>query len=127
MKNYVLVSVSDKTNIIEFANFLYSKRLLYFKHGGTYEHLYDNLPDIRDRLEQVSDFTGFPEILSGRVKLFIPKYGGLLWDEKFNLKGITKIDMVVVNLYPFEDVISREDVDIENAIENIDIGGVSLI
>ena len=128
MKNYVLVSVSDKTNILEFVNFLIKKDYHILSTGGTYRHIYDNLPESRPRLEQVSDFTGFPEILGGRVKTLHPKiYGGLLWDNMFNLDGITKIDMVVVNLYPFEEVISNENVEMDQAIENIDIGGVSLI
>lgn len=128
MKNYVLVSVSDKTNILEFVNFLIKKDYYILSTGGTFRHIYDNLPESRPRLEQVSDFTGFPEILGGRVKTLHPKiYGGLLWDNMFNLEGITKIDMVVVNLYPFEEVISNENVEMDKAIENIDIGGVSLI
>ena len=128
MKNYVLVSVSDKTNILEFVNFLAEKDYYILSTGGTFRHIYDNLPNLRGRLEQVSDFTGFPEILGGRVKTLHPKiYGGLLWDNMFELKDITKIDMVVVNLYPFEQVISKDGFSQEEAIENIDIGGVSLI
>lgn len=128
MKNYVLVSVSDKTDILEFVRFLVSKDFWILSTGGTFRHIYDNLPDVRHRLEQVSDFTGFPEILGGRVKTLHPKiYGGLLWDNKFDMTDITKISMVIVNLYPFEQVITKENVEMEVAIENIDIGGVSLI
>ena len=128
MKNYVLVSVYDKTNILEFVNFLVGKGYYILSTGGTFRHIYDNLPEIRNNLEEVSEFTGFPEILGGRVKTLHPKiYGGLLWDDMFDIKDITKIDMVVVNLYPFEEVIRKENTKEEDAIENIDIGGVSLI
>jgi phosphoribosylaminoimidazolecarboxamide formyltransferase / IMP cyclohydrolase len=128
MKNYVLVSVSDKTNIIPLVDFLYQKGYTILSTGGTFKAIYNNLEGVRDRLIQVSDFTGFEEILGGRVKTLHPKiYGGLLWDEKFDCEGITKIDMVVVNLYPFKEVIGKDDTTEEMAIENIDIGGVSLI
>ena len=128
MRNYVLVSVSDKSNILPFVCFLYQKGYTIISTGGTYKHIYENLINVRDRLVQVSDFTGFEEILGGRVKTLHPKiYGGLLWDDKFDCEGITKIDTVIVNLYPFEDVIVKEDTKEELSIENIDIGGVSLI
>lgn len=128
MVNYVLVSVSDKSNLLPLISFLHAKEYKILSTGGTFKHIYDNLEDVRDSLIQVSDFTGFPEILNGRVKTLHPKiYGGLLWDEKFNCEGITKIDMVVVNLYPFESVIKKENTEMDEAIENIDIGGVSLI
>lgn len=128
MRNYVLVSVSDKSNILPFVCFLYEKDYTILSTGGTYQHIYDNLINVRDRLVQVSDFTGFEEILGGRVKTLHPKiYGGLLWDDKFDCAEITKIDTLIVNLYPFEDVIAKEDTTEELAIENIDIGGVSLI
>ena len=128
MSKFVLVSVSDKTNIIPLVGFLYQKGYTILSTGGTFKVIYNHLEEVRDRLVQVSDFTGFEEILGGRVKTLHPKiYGGLLWDEKFDCEGITKIDMVVVNLYPFKEVIGKDDTTEEMAIENIDIGGVSLI
>ena len=128
MEKYVLVSVWDKSDLLPVIVFLYTKGYTFLSTGGTYKYLYDNLTQIRDRLVQVSDFTGFPEILGGRVKTLHPKiYGGLLWDDKFDCEGIKKIDIVLVNLYPFSKVIQNPDSTEEDAIENIDIGGVSLI
>ena len=128
MDKYVLVSVYNKSNLLPVIVFLYTKGYTILSTGGTFRYLYDNLTQIRDRLVQVSDFTGFPEILGGRVKTLHPKiYGGLLWDDKFDCEGIKKIDIVLVNLYPFEEVIQNDNSTEENAIENIDIGGVSLI
>ena len=98
MKNYVLVSVSDKSNILKFVEFLFNKDY-YVLSTEAHLDIYMIIYPFRERLEQVSDFTGFPEILGGRVKTLHPKiYGGLLWDNKFNMEGITKIDMIVVNL-----------------------------
>ncbi len=130
MTKYALISVSDKTGIIPMSHFLFSQGYTILSTGGTYRHIYDNLPEGQspDSLIQVSDFTGFPEILGGRVKTLHPKiYGGLLWDGRFNCNGIDKIDIVVVNLYPFEEKIKDENITEDIAIENIDIGGVSLI
>ena len=128
MEKYVLVSVYNKSNLLPVIVFLYTKGYTILSTGGTFRYLYDNLTQIRDRLIQVSDFTGFPEILGGRVKTLHPKiYGGLLWDDKFDCGGIKKIDIVLVNLYPFEEVIQNKESTEEDAIENIDIGGVSLI
>ena len=108
MDKYVLVSVYNKSNLLLVIVFLYTKGYTILSTGGTFRHLYDNLTQIRDRLVQVSDFTGFPEILGGRVKTLHPKiYGGLLWDDKFDCQGIKKIDIVLVNLYPFEEVMAK--------------------
>ena len=129
--NRALISVSDKSKIVEFARELQSLGIEIISTGGTARLLREN--DIR--ITEVSDYTGYPEMLDGRVKTLHPKiHAGILAvrdDERHmnELKdqGIKSIDMVVVNLYPFEDTVAREDVSIEEAIENIDIGGPTLI
>lgn len=128
MTKYALISVSDKSNLDTIVEFLHVKGYTILSTGGTYKNIYENFPEVREYLFQVSDFTGFPEILGGRVKTLHPKiYGGLLWDDKFDTTGIDKIDIVVVNLYPFKKTIENPDATLDDAIENIDIGGVSLI
>ena len=128
MSKYALISVSNKSNLNLIVDFLHEKGYTILSTGGTFKHIYDYNENVRESLIQVSDYTGFPEILNGRVKTLHPKiYGGLLWDERFDTTGIQKIDMVVVNLYPFIETISKPDTTLDNAIENIDIGGVSLI
>jgi phosphoribosylaminoimidazolecarboxamide formyltransferase/IMP cyclohydrolase len=128
MTKYALVSVSDKSNLNIIVEFLYAKGYTILSTGGTYKYIYDYNENIRESLVQVSDYTGFPEILNGRVKTLHPKiYGGLLWDDRFDTTGIEKIDLVVVNLYPFQETVSNPDATLDDAIENIDIGGVSLI
>lgn len=125
---YALVSVSDKSNLNVIVNFLHSQGYTILSTGGTYKYIYDYHENMRESLVQVSDYTGFPEILNGRVKTLHPKiYGGLLWDERFDTTGIQKIDLVVVNLYPFQKTVANPDATLDEAIENIDIGGVSLI
>ena len=128
MTKYALISVSNKINLDIIVDFLYENKYTILSTGGTFKHIYDYHENVRESLIQVSDYTGFPEILNGRVKTLHPKiYGGILWDERFNTTGIQKIDLVVVNLYPFIETISKPDTTLDDAIENIDIGGVSLI
>ncbi len=125
-----LISVSDKTNIVEFAKELVKYNYEIISTGGTLKTLRDN----NIEATSVSDITGFPEILDGRVKTLHPKiHGGLLslrneesHVSQVNAHGIDYIDMVVVNLYPFETVINN-GASFEEAIENIDIGGPSML
>lgn len=126
-----LISVSDKSNIIPLSKFLLDNDYHIISTGGTYNHLYENIEQ-KDRLCDVKDFTGFPEILNGRVKTLHPNiYGGILYDPNItshnkDLDKIKQIDTVIVNLYPFNEVKNKTD-NREEIIENIDIGGVSLI
>ncbi len=127
----VLLSVSDKTGIVDLARGLAELGVSLLSSGGTAATLRDAGLDVTD----VSDYTGQPEILEGRVKTLHPKIaGGLLGrrDKPSHIaqmeeQGIEPIDMAVVNLYPFEKTISKSDVTLEDAIENIDIGGPTLI
>jgi len=126
-----LISVSDKTGIIELAKGLADLGVKILSTGGTAKSIRENGVEVTD----VSEHTGFPEIMDGRVKTLHPKiHGGLLAvrDNESHMKqiedlGIDTIDLVVVNLYPFEKTISKEGVSQEEAIENIDIGGPSMI
>jgi len=124
-----LISVSDKTGIVEFARALAERNVEILSTGGTAKMLADNNIDV----VEVSDYTGFPEMMDGRVKTLHPKvHGGLLGrrgtDEAVMEKhGIPPIDMVVVNLYPFAATIARDDCDLAMAIENIDIGGPTML
>ena len=126
-----LISVSDKTGIVEFATKLASKGVEILSTGGTARTLREAGLTVKD----VSETTGFPEMLDGRVKTLHPKiHGGLLAvrDNPEHMKtiqehGIGLIDLVVVNLYPFEATVAREGVTEDEAIENIDIGGPSMI
>ncbi len=124
-----LVSVSDKSDLIPFASGLAELGVEILSTGGTARQLRDAGIDVID----VADKTGFPEIMDGRVKTLHPKiHGGLLGrrgtDEKImDEHGIEPIDMLVVNLYPFEQTIARDDATIDDAIENIDIGGPAMI
>lgn len=123
-----LISVYDKRGIVDLAKFLVSKGIELISTSGTARLLKDNGLDIVD----ISSVTGFREILGGRVKTLHPAImGGILARRKDQLEelsslGIETIDLVVVNLYPFEDVVKR-GVSLEEALENIDIGGVTLI
>lgn len=131
MKKYALISVSDKTKIIELAKAIALKGYEILATGNTANILIEN----QIECTEVSDFTGFPEIFSGRVKSLHPKvFGGILLrrTNKEDLLEAAKnnvyaIDIVCVNLYPFGSVVKRDDVDDETKIENIDIGGPSLI
>jgi phosphoribosylaminoimidazolecarboxamide formyltransferase/IMP cyclohydrolase len=124
-----LVSVSDKTGVIEFCRTLNQLGIEILSTGGTFKTLTENqIPAV-----EVSDYTGFPEMMDGRVKTLHPKiHGGILArrgidDAVMAANDIRAIDMVVVNLYPFEATISKPDCDFETAIENIDIGGPTMI
>ncbi len=126
-----LVSVSDKTNLVEFCKFLSSKGIEILSTGGTLSTLKQNSVNA----VSVGEYTGFPEILSGRVKTLHPKiHGGLLGNpdmpghkDELEKNGIPSIDLVVVNLYPFAETIKKPNVSLEDAIENIDIGGPSML
>jgi phosphoribosylaminoimidazolecarboxamide formyltransferase/IMP cyclohydrolase len=124
-----LISVSDKTGIIEFASKLVEMGYGLLSTGGTAHVLADaGLP-----VSEVSDYTGSPEIMGGRVKTLHPRiHGGLLGrdgpdDAVMTEQDIPRIDMAVINLYPFESVTSRADCSFEDAIENIDIGGPAMV
>lgn len=126
-----LVSASDKTGLVEFARRLSGHSIEIISTGGTAKLLRDAGLEVRD----VSELTGFPEMLDGRVKTLHPKvHGGLLairgkleHQQQIEANKIQYIDMVIVNLYPFRETVAREDVTVEDAIENIDIGGPSMI
>lgn len=126
-----LISVSDKSGIIEFSRQLAGYGVELLSTGGTAKLLRDAGLTVKD----VSEFTGFPEMLDGRVKTLHPKvHGGLLGMRsnpehvaKMKEHGIENIDMVVVNLYPFEATTAKEGCHLEDAIENIDIGGPTML
>ena len=126
-----LISVSDKTGIIEFCRELAGHGVEILSTGGTAKLLREAGLNVKD----VSDFTGFPEMLDGRVKTLHPKvHGGLLGMRsnpehvaRMKEHGIQNIDMVVVNLYPFEATVAKEGCRLEDAIENIDIGGPTML
>ncbi|MGV2872943.1 bifunctional phosphoribosylaminoimidazolecarboxamide formyltransferase/IMP cyclohydrolase [Colwellia sp. E150_009] len=124
-----LLSVSDKTGIVDFARRLSEKGVELLSTGGTAKLLAaDGIP-----VTEVSDYTGHPEIMDGRVKTLHPKvHGGILArrgiDEAVMVENnISAIDMVVVNLYPFANTVSYENCTLENAVENIDIGGPTMV
>ncbi len=124
-----LISVSDKTGVVEFAQALQQHAVEILSTGGTYALLVENgIP-----ATEISDYTGFPEMMDGRVKTLHPKvHGGILarreQDEAVMAEhGIEPIDLVVVNLYPFEQTIAQSDCDLNSAIENIDIGGPTMV
>ncbi len=131
MKKFALISVSDKTAVIDFARELNSLEYQILATGNTFKLLSENKIDCLE----IRDFTGFPEIFDGRVKTLHPKvFGGILMrrDNVTDLKEagenqILPIDIVCVNLYPFPNVVNRTDISLEEKIENIDIGGPSLI
>ncbi|NTW51967.1 MAG: bifunctional phosphoribosylaminoimidazolecarboxamide formyltransferase/IMP cyclohydrolase [Chlorobiaceae bacterium] len=126
-----LVSVSDKTGIVDFCRELASMGVKIFSTGGTLKSLQDAGIDAAS----ISTITGFPEIMDGRVKTLHPKiHGGLLavrenpeHQKAAQDNGIEFIDLVAVNLYPFEATVAKPDVTFEEAIENIDIGGPSML
>lgn len=124
-----LVSVSDKSGIVDFCQKLHQLGIEILSTGGTAKTLADNnIP-----ATEVSDYTGFPEMMDGRVKTLHPKvHGGILArrgidDAVMAANGINPIDIVVVNLYPFEQTVANPDCDLDTAIENIDIGGPTMI
>lgn len=126
-----LMSVTDKTGLAEFARGMKEFGVHLLSTGGTAKLLRDNGLEITE----VSDFTGFPEMLDGRVKTLHPKvHGGILGirENEAHVKtmaahGIEPIDMVVVNLYAFAKTVAKPGCTLEEAIENIDIGGPTLI
>jgi len=126
-----LISVSDKTGIVELAKELSSMGIEIISTGGTQKILSDS----GIKVINISDITGFPECLDGRVKTLHPKvHGGLLAmrsnpEHMRQIKelGIEPIDMVIINLYPFKQTILKENVELEEAIENIDIGGPTML
>ena len=126
-----LISVSNKKGLVEFARTLTEKGVEILSTGGTAKALRDAGIPVKD----VSEHTGSPEMLDGRVKTLHPKiHGGLLSRrnnpkdmEEIKKHGIDMIDMVVVNLYPFEETISKVGVTFADAIENIDIGGPAML
>ena len=131
MNYYALLSVSDKTGIVDFAEGLIRSGYTIISSGGTHAVLQaEGIPVMR-----VSDYTGSPEILDGRVKTLHPMiHGGILAqrgnpshdiDRKVN--RIELIDIVAVNLYPFAETVAKPDVTLAEAIENIDIGGPSMV
>jgi len=131
MSYYALLSVSDKTGIVDFAEGLVRAGYEIISSGGTHAVLQEEgIPVMR-----VSDYTGSPEVLDGRVKTLHPKiHGGILAqrgnpshdiDRKVN--RIEFIDIVAVNLYPFAETVAKPDVTLAEAIENIDIGGPSMV
>jgi len=124
-----LISVSDKNGIVEFARALNQRNIEILSTGGTASLLSDNgIPVI-----EVSEHTGFPEMMDGRVKTLHPKiHGGILGrrgtdDQVMEAHGIAPIDMIVVNLYPFEQTVADPACDLGTAIENIDIGGPTML
>ncbi|MDP1676961.1 MAG: bifunctional phosphoribosylaminoimidazolecarboxamide formyltransferase/IMP cyclohydrolase [Bacteroidota bacterium] len=126
-----LISVSDKKGIVEFAKELQKANVEIISTGGTYSLLTsNNIP-----VKQISEITGFPEILDGRVKTLHPAvHAGLLavldnpsHCRQLEQHNIQPIDLVVVNLYPFEETIAKPNVPLEEAIENIDIGGPTML
>jgi phosphoribosylaminoimidazolecarboxamide formyltransferase/IMP cyclohydrolase len=126
-----LISVSDKSGVVEFARQLKILEFEILSTGGTAKLLRKSGIAVRP----VSDYTGFPEMLDGRIKTLHPKiHGGLLGKrnlpdhvDQMKAQGIEPIDLVAVNLYPFEAAISKEGCTLEDAIENIDIGGPTMI
>jgi phosphoribosylaminoimidazolecarboxamide formyltransferase/IMP cyclohydrolase len=131
MIKQALISVSDKTGVVEFARALSAMGVQLLSTGGTAKLLAEQgLPVI-----EVGTYTGFPEMLDGRVKTLHPKvHGGILARRDFpahmaalDQHGIPTIDMVVVNLYPFQATVAKNECSLEDAIENIDIGGPTML
>lgn len=131
MPKYALISVSDKTGLIPLAKKLVDSGYSLLSTGGTAQLLKDeNLP-----VTLIEAYTGFPEILDGRVKTLQPKiHAGILANraleshqKEIQKLGFNMIDVVIANLYPFQSVTSKKNVTLADAIENIDIGGVTLL
>jgi len=126
-----LISVSNKKGVVDFAKALHAMGIEILSTGGTAKSLRDAGVPVKD----VSEHTGSPEMLDGRVKTLHPRiHGGLLSRrdnpkdmEEIKKHGIDTIDMVVVNLYPFEETIAKSGVTFDEAIENIDIGGPAML
>src|SRR5256885_544661 len=126
-----LLSVSDKTGLLDFARGLDAMGVKLISTGGTAK----SLMDAGLRVTEVADYTGFPEMLEGRVKTLHPKVHGAILARRDSLEhmaaltkhGIPTIDLVVVNLYPFRQTVAKPGCTLEDAIENIDIGGPALV
>src|ERR1044071_1906283 len=126
-----LLSVSDKTGLVPFAQTLATAGVELISTGGTARALRDAGLAVKD----ISEHTGFPEMLDGRVKTLHPKvHGGLLYirgndahEAAVRAHDIQPIDLVVVNLYPFEQTVAKPNVSLHDAIDNIDIGGPSML
>src|ERR1700690_1949618 len=126
-----LISVSDKAGLVPFAQILARAGIEIISTGGTAKTLREAGLTVKD----VSEHTGFPEMLDGRVKTLHPKvHGGLLFirgnenhEAAVRAHGIPPIDLVVVNLYPFEQTVAKPGVSLHDAIENIDIGGPAML
>ncbi|AJQ94401.1 bifunctional phosphoribosylaminoimidazolecarboxamide formyltransferase/IMP cyclohydrolase [Gynuella sunshinyii] len=124
-----LISVSDKTGIVDFARDLTELGVEILSTGGTFRLLQENHINVIE----VSDYTGFPEMMDGRVKTLHPKiHGGILGrrdqdQDIMSAHDIGQIDLVVVNLYPFKETVAKPDCDLATAIENIDIGGPTMV
>ena len=131
MIRQALISVSDKTGVLDFARALVSMNVKLLSTGGTARMLAEHGLDVTE----VADYTGFPEMLDGRVKTLHPKvHGGILARRDFPAHmqalathDIPTIDMVVVNLYPFQQTVAKDQCALEDAIENIDIGGPAML
>ena len=131
MIRQALISVSDKTGVLDFARALASLNIRLLSTGGTARLLADHGLEVTE----VADYTGFPEMLDGRVKTLHPKvHGGILarrdfpaHTEALAAHDIPTIDMVVVNLYPFQQTVAKDQCTLEDAIENIDIGGPAML
>jgi phosphoribosylaminoimidazolecarboxamide formyltransferase/IMP cyclohydrolase len=124
-----LISVSDKTDVIDFARKLHANGVELLSTGGTATLIAaQNIP-----VTEISDYTGFPEMMAGRVKTLHPKvHGGILArrgidDAVMQAHDIKPIDLVVINLYPFQSTVANPDCTLEDAIENIDIGGPAMV
>ena len=123
-----LISLSDKTNLEEIVSFLIKKDVKILSTGGTYKAI----KEITNKVIEVSEFTGFEEMMDGRVKTLHPKiHAGILARRESDMKvleerGYETIDLVIVNLYPFTETIKKGS-SFEDAIENIDIGGPTMI
>lgn len=126
-----LISVSDKTGVVDFARALADMGIELLSTGGTAKQIREAGIEVKD----ISDFTGFPEMMNGRVKTLHPKvHAGLLYlrgneehEAAMQEQDFVPIDLVCVNLYPFEATVAKPDVSLDDAIENIDIGGPTMI
>jgi len=129
--NKVIISVSNKSGVLEFARELSKFGLEILSTGGTAKSLREAGLAVKD----ISEYTGFPEMLDGRVKTLHPKVHGGLLGRRANPEHVSKmkeyqidpIDMIIVNLYPFEETVAKKDCTLEDAIENIDIGGPTML
>ena len=126
---HALISVSDKTGVVDLARKLQAKNITILSTGGTAKHLNEHSIEVVD----IEQYTNFPEMMNGRIKTINPKvHGGILARrnqdfEVMQAYNIPPIDLVVVNLYPFQETIARADCTLEQAIENIDIGGPTML